>query len=370
MTTPHCPSFIARALLLAPLALLVFPDAASARADDAASDPVAPAEPAAAEPSAAAAPAEPAPAEPLPAEEPLPPAEAAPPPEPSKPAPPPYSLPFQLRPVVAGSVIRLDNTVAFYKGPEGSALEDESGTTFVSLLLASYKVTDWFAPLVRVGVASNSPPGDADGSTNFLNPALGGTFAFKPTPETRLALFLGLTIPVGSGGGNGSTPDDVAARATNAAGAAARSAMDNAMFATSYFTVFPGVGFAFVKSGFTAQVEATLLQLTRVKGDEVQKDESKTNFTTGLHLGYFVIPELSIAAELRHQRWLSDPTQPDVEAQPALRDNTTVAFGPRVHLKFGEKVWFRPALAFALPLDEPLTTSKHKMLQLDLPVAF
>jgi hypothetical protein len=303
-------------------------------------------------------------------------AEAAPPPEATKPKPPPYSLPFQLRPVMAASVIRLDSTVAFYEAPDelptgaDNPIGGESGTTFVSMLLASYKVNDWFAPLVRVGIANNSPPGDLDGSFNFLNPVVGGTVALKPTPDTRLAFFLGLTVPVGSGGGDGTTPDDAAARATNTAGAAARSAMDNAMFATSYFTVFPGVGFAFVKSGFTAQVEATLLQLTRVKGEPVQQDESKTNFTAGLHLGYFFIKQLSLGAELRHQRWLSTPTQPPVEAQPALRDNTTVAFGPRLHLQFSEKVWFRPAVALALPIDEPLTDSKHKMLQIDLPVSF
>ncbi len=349
--------------------------------DAAPAEPVAPSEPAPAE--AAPAPAEPAAAE-APAQEAdvPPPAEAAPPPDATKPKPPPYSLPFQLRPVVAASVIRSDNTLAFYKGPEGSALEDESGTAFVSMLLASYKVTDWFAPLVRVGIVSNSPPSlpepKIEGTTNFLNPVVGGTFAFKPTPDTRLALFLGLTIPVGSGGGGdppGEDPDLDRARAANNVGASARSMMDNAMFATSYFTVFPGVGFAYVKSGFTAQVEATVLQLTRVKGEPFQKDSSKTNFTAGLHLGYFFVKQFSFGAELRHQRWLSTPEQPDVDQFPGLRDTTTVAFGPRVHLQFSEKVWFRPAVSLALPLDEPLANGKRaptdfKMVQLDLPVSF
>lgn len=297
--------------------------------------------------------------------------ESAPPVEGSKPKPPPYSLPFQLRPVVAASVVRLDSTLAFYNGPENTPLEGESGTTWVSLLLASYKVTDWFAPLVRLGVVNNSPPGDAEGSFNFLNPVVGGTVALKPTPELRLALFLGVTIPIGTGGGGSATDADLSIqRATNNAGAAARSMMDNAMFATSYLTVFPGVGFALIKSGFTAQVEATLLQLMRVKGEPFQRDASKTNFTAGLHVGYFFAKAFSFAVELRHQRWLSTPEQPAVEAQPELRDTTTIAFGPRVHLNLSDTVWFRPAVAFALPFDEPLTTTDHKLLQLDLPVAF
>ena len=62
--------------------------------------------------------------------------------------------------------------------------------------------------------------------------------------------------------------------------------------------------------GFTAQVEATLLQLTRVKGDKrppglpKNPDKSKTNFTMGVHVGYFIMPMLSVGGEIRHQRWL------------------------------------------------------------------
>src|SRR5688572_18980252 len=75
-------------------------------------------------------------------------------PAPAKPKPPPYSLPWQLRPVVAASVVRSDTAFAFYKDNAGK----ESGTTVASMLLGSYKVTDELAPMVRLGVLSNSPP--------------------------------------------------------------------------------------------------------------------------------------------------------------------------------------------------------------------
>ena len=46
--------------------------------------------------------------------------------QPAKPKPPPYSLPWQLRPVAPGNVVRLDSTYGFYKNPttekSGSAL--------------------------------------------------------------------------------------------------------------------------------------------------------------------------------------------------------------------------------------------------------
>jgi hypothetical protein len=369
----HCLRALATAtLFVSAVASAQTAEPAPAPAAPPATDP-APA-PAAAPEAVAPAPAEPPPA--TPAAEPVPQPEAsAPTPGPADPGPayaeggvpapdkpkPPYSLPFQLRPVVVGNVIRSDTAFAFYESPAG-----DSGTTVVSTLLGSVKVTDQFAPLVRVGVVSNSPPA-GDSAVGLLNPVLGGTFAIAPTPELKLGLFLGFTIPVGSGGGEPGTHKSMVA---NNAGIAARSAMDNAMFAVNDFTVFPGVGLAYVAHGLTAQVEATVLQLTRVKGEDVLPDSSRTNFTTGFHLGYFFIPQLSGAVEIRHQRWLSTPKSPPVEAMPERRDTTTVAFGPRVHIKLGKKSWIRPAIAFAMPLDNPMKDSEHKIVQLDVPVVF
>ena len=82
--------------------------------------------------------------------------------------------------------------------------------------------------------------------------------------------------------------------------------MDNSMFAVDYFTIFPGADLAYVAHGLTVQAEATLFQLTRVRGKDTVpgKDSSNTNLTAGLHVGYFVIPQFSVGVELRHQRWL------------------------------------------------------------------
>jgi hypothetical protein len=305
----------------------------------------------------------------------LPPAEPAA----AKPKPPPYSLPWQLRPVVAGNVVRSDTAVAFYKHPTNG----NSGTTVASTLLFSYKVMENLAPLVRIGLVSSSPPDNPmampppESATGFLNPVVGATYGLKFGPTLKLGLFLGLTVPVGSGGGDDA---EAKAKAANAAGIPARSAMDNAMFAVNDFVVFPGVGFAYTNAGFTAQVEATLLQLTQVRGStgmgKAQLDDSRTNFTTGIHVGYFIISMLSVGGDLRHQRWLSTPKA--VEADEALpdddqlgvRDTTTFAIGPRFHFKLSESVWFRPGVAFAMPLDDPMKKSKYKIVQLDLPVAF
>src|SRR5262249_46575433 len=67
------------------------------------------------------------------------------------PAPPPYSLPWQLRPAAIGTVVRSDTAFAFYKPAT------EGGSTVASMLAGTYKLTPEFAPLVRLGVVSNSP---------------------------------------------------------------------------------------------------------------------------------------------------------------------------------------------------------------------
>ena len=62
--------------------------------------------------------------------------------------------------------------------------------------------------------------------------------------------------------------------------------MDNAMFAVNYMTGIVGAGFGFISNGFTAQVEATLFQLFRVRGNDMTAsapDSTRTNSTAGLH---------------------------------------------------------------------------------------
>ena len=76
----------------------------------------------------------------------------------------------------------------------------------------------------------------------------------------------------------------------------ARAQLDNALFAVNDLALIPGFGAAYVSGGLTVQVEITLLQLMRVRGEAAQPEASKTNMTTGLHGGYFFLPQLSAGA--------------------------------------------------------------------------
>ncbi len=276
------------------------------------------------------------------------------------PKPAPYSLPFQLRPIGPGTVVRSDTTVAAYRMPDGN------GTTVASTFLASYKLSPSLAPLVRFAVIDDSPAG-GEGATTMSNPLFGLVYGKALAPAVKLGLFGAFTLPLGSGGGDTPDPSAVAA---NRAAIAARSSMDNAMFAVNDHTLIAGAGLAYVQHGFTVQAEVTVLQLTRVRGEDVQPDSHKTNFTSGLHAGYFATPWLSFGAELRYQRWLSTPRAVASDASGVTRDNMTAAAGLRGHLKLSGKRWLRPGVSYTRPLDDPMRGRGYDIVQVDVPLAF
>ncbi len=295
-------------------------------------------------------------------------AEGRPVPPPAAPAAP-YSVPWQLRPVTVGNVIRSDTSLASYQDSAGNG-----GDAAVSMLLASYAITHEIAPLVRLGFIRNEAPSTGVDGSSFLNPILGVTYARKLGPAFHLAGFLATTLPVGQGAGNS---PDAGAAAADAVGIRARSAMDNAMFATNYITPIVGIGVAYVKDGLTVQAEATLLELLRVRGDSAASatDSARTNSTYGLHLGYYVIPQLAFGAEIRYQRWLTDVTQRSASGASVgipdfAKDTVTFALGPRANFKVGKGIRILPGISYGQGLDKPLTDAKYRMIQVDVPVVF
>jgi len=284
-------------------------------------------------------------------------ADEAPPPVAAK--PPPYSLAWNLRPVAPGNVVRSDTAVGMFSDA------GTGGSTVASTFLASYKVTPTLAPLLRIAVVHNDPA-MGESATAVSNPLLGAIWAPPGlSAPFKAGVFAAVAIPLGSGGGNDGDPVMVS---TNRSAMAARSNMDNALFAVNDLTPILGADVAYVANGLTVQVEATVLELIRVRGAEKQPDAYKTNFTSGIHAGYFVMPWLSLGAELRYQRYLSTPSF--VAATPTNRDNLSVAAGLRAHFDLGDKRWLRPGIAYARGLDDPMTGAGYSVVQVDVPFAF
>ena len=273
-----------------------------------------------------------------------------------------YSLPWLLRPAVPASVVRLDETMAFYEDPASKT----PGSSYVTSLIATYKVSPKWVPIFReTWVRNNAPSEGQDPSgSGFSNPLLGINYLQPFGKGWRFSSFFASTIPIGSGGGD--SPDKGAQAAMTAA-VSARSAMDNALFAVNYWTVIGGLGLARVTPGLTLQAEATVLQLTRARGPETQ-DGSRTNLTVGLHAGHFFSPRVSLGAELRLQRWLTNAAS--VRKDAAVREQLTFGIGPRFHFKVAGKHWLRPGLSYTRALDDPMAKKAYDIVQLDVPFAF
>jgi hypothetical protein len=274
---------------------------------------------------------------------------------------PPYSLPWQLRPVSTGNLVRLDSAAAAFNDAAGNL--DVAVTT---VLAASYQLTPDWAPTVRVGFVGNNAPGAALDGSSLVNPIVGATHV-RSLGSYRLALFGAATIPIGTGSGDARYAP---AAKTNAAAMTARPA-DAAMFAVNYTAGIVGGDLAYVNHGFTAQVEAMLLQYVRVRdGNGADApDPLRTQASVGVHLGYFIGSHFSLSGELYHQRWLAHPTN------LASRSMTSVAGGPRAHFRLGKHAWIRPGLSVVRGLDSrgfdaPLLTAQTTAIQIDVPVTF
>jgi hypothetical protein len=221
---------------------------------------------------------------------------------------------------------------------------------------------------VKLTIVDDSPPNNATGGFAFVNPLLGATYAMKFGSGFRGSAFLAFTIPVGMGGGD--TPDKGALDARNI-GVPVRAGLDNSLFAVNDFAVIPGIDLAYVGGGFTAEVEATLFQLNRVRGSAADPDSSKTNLTAGIHLGYFLADFLSLGAELRYQRWLSAPLSVQKKLPGTSEDLSSMAVGPRFHFNIGSGVWIRPGIAYVRGFDAPMSKpGNFNIVQLDVPVVF
>lgn len=285
------------------------------------------------------------------------------------PKPAPYSIPWGLRPIVAPTVVRLDTSFARYEDKVAS-----SGITSATVLTASYRVpgtgpaTAGLAPVLRLAFVADDPP-SGTGGTAFVNPLVGAAYALKLEGGFRLNAFLGVTIPIGMGGGRSPDAGPLDARLK---GPNARAQLENALFSVNDCTVVPGIGAAWVKHGWTVQVEATVLQLMRVRGESVQREASKTNLTSGLHVGRFIVPSLSVGGELRYQRWLNPPFAVERDSTDASRDTMTFALGPRFHVELGALGWLRPGISYQRAVDKPLAAAapNYHIVQLDIPLLF
>ncbi len=280
---------------------------------------------------------------------------------------PAYSIPWGLRGILPINILRLDSAIGFYNRPNGGG----SGQTVVFMPSVGYKFTPNLVGLWRWGIVGNAPPkeGLPVGAVSIGNMFAGAMYARKLPAGFRFSFLFGSTIPIGTGGAGNAmtgTGDPHAAEATKMA-LYTRESMDNIMWSPNDFSLIEGIDLAYVWDRLTVQFELTFFELMRVKNEATQVDAFRVNSTYGLHIGYFATPWLSLAGELRYQRFLSTP---DAVAKDAtMRDNLSMALGPRFHVQI-KGGWLRPSIAYAPGLHGYIGTNHYHVLILDFPYIF
>lgn len=282
----------------------------------------------------------------------------APPPAPA-PSPAPYVAPFGLRSVNAATSVRAETAYGLNSG---------TSSTVVQYLTASYAIRPDLGVALRGGWVDFIPQG-SDSSRALTNLVVSGIWTARPIEPVRVAVTGGLGLPVAQGGGD---RPDAGEAAAIAAGTLARSRLEgSSMFSPNDLVPFVSGDVAYVSGGLTVQAEATIYELLRVKGSVADPDGNKTSLTTGVHVGYQIVPLLSLGAELRDQSYLTTPAA--VESGKTSRSWVTVGGGPRLHFHLAKSIRFRPGLAYLQPLNDPsptISASAYHIVQLDLPLTF
>jgi hypothetical protein len=273
--------------------------------------------------------------------------------------PPPYSLPWGLRPAIAPKLVRLEGSFA---------LRDHGAFTTPLVLTGGYRVMPDLAVLVKDAVIYDDPASSAKSGAAIVNPLL----AILYTPKLgsfRVPVFVGATIPIGSGGGESTAPPSASYVAAGS-GVYARSGLDNAIMAVNYAAVTAGAAVAYVDRGLTVQAEATLIELMRARGGRpLEPDGARTNFTSGLHVGYSLLDDYLVpSAELRAQLWLTTPAA--VRADTSKREQLTFGGGVRTKIPISGSTVARPGMSYFRPVDDPMSKAGYQIFTVDVPVVF
>lgn len=263
-------------------------------------------------------------------------------------SPAPYDWPFRARSAEISSFVRTDVAMATsHQGREGR--HEYAMTQLASVGIA---VTDWLAPYVRGGWAFQHDRFDVEGAI-FANLELGAA-AFTPiSREVRLGGHFAVFVPTGSGRGPSAPSFELAAQQE---GARARLGTDSSLFLTHHGGISASIAIAYVHAGLVAQMEIGLEGLWRIEGPE----DGALAPAGAIHLGYFVLPELSLALELTHHQWAGGRAYLGTPASI-----TSVLLGARAHVAI-DRVTLRPGASYSHALGGQLAEIHHHVLQLDL----
>ena len=230
-------------------------------------------------------------------------------------------------------------------------------STLLMVLSGSYDFTAWLSSFVRLGWVRNAPS-NAEAASGIANPALGFTGQVPFGKHVKVGGVAGATLPLGSGGGN--TPHPAALKAWV-------SSVDwgGAMFAVDHVDVFGGLKASYSLDRFTLQVESTLHQLGRVRGEAVDPIGAAATVTgSQATASCAILPALSLSSGLAETRFWNTPKA--IRDSPDSRVDYFFIVGASLDLRLARGIGFTPGLLYARALDLPLRAEKFQVVELDL----
>lgn len=263
------------------------------------------------------------------------------------PQPGPYDWTFRARPAEITSFVRLDVSMST------SRVADDGPHAYAMTQLATVgvAVNEWLAPYVRGGWAFQHDVNDSEGSI-FGNLELGASAIARVGSELRVGGHLALFLPTGSGQGMAPGHELLAQQEA----VRTRMGTDSALFLTNHMGASLTGTVAYVHGGLVAQLELGLEGVWRVTGTE----EGALAPAGAIHVGYFVIPELSLALELTHHQWAAGRAY-----LGSPRSITSVVLGARGHVVVGD-VSLHPGASYSHALGGAVEAADYHVLQLDL----
>ncbi len=232
-------------------------------------------------------------------------------------------------------------------------------TSLLGALSGSYAWNGWLTTFARVGWVHDAPSG-ATSANALANPAAGLSLQLPVSKRLTLGGSLGATAPLGSGGGDRPNP---------AAMKAWVSSFDwgGATFAVNHVDVFGGARADYTVGPVTLQLESTLHQLTRVRGETVDPIGAAVTMTgSQATIAYTILPNVTLSTAMYESRVWNTPTC--IRESPDSRADYFVMAGATLDLRI-RGLAIAPGFVYARALDLPLVREKFQVVELDLGVA-
>jgi opacity protein-like surface antigen len=259
----------------------------------------------------------------------------------------PYDRPFRARSIDPRSYARIDTALATYSS--GSA----RGYAMTQLFGFGIGVTDELVLHGRGGWAFSHEPSGVEGAV-FANVEVGASWIARLAPEVRVGGHLSVFLPAGSAQGTMAPSHERRARQE---GQRARFGIDAPLFATNELGFAVAGSLGWVHGGLVAQLELGLEPLIRVSG---AGDEAALAVQGAVHVGYFVVPEWSLALELTHHQWAAG--RPVGGSPDSV---TAILVGTRAHATI-DGIVLRPGLSYAHALGGTLQAADEHVVTIDV----